>query len=177
MRKVVFACVASLCAGSAWAGLPQFTGSCPGDIKVTSDQHGVHINGKKAEIKRYSDEAYDAKVKGLVISITAQAGAEPTLMYTGKHGANGICQVLSTGAKSAAAAVPGAVAVKDMARVCAGEASAKFKQRPANITTQPAIEDQGMYSVFGQFPPGGAEPTVFICTFSSDGKLVGVDKE
>jgi hypothetical protein len=71
----------------------------------------------------------------------------------------------------------GGIAVADMARYCAGEASAKFNQRPQNISTQPAIEDQGMYSVFGQFPPSGANPTVFICTFSADGKLVGVDKQ
>jgi hypothetical protein len=64
-----------------------------------------------------------------------------------------------------------------MARYCAGEASAKFRERPANISTQPAIEDHGMYSVFGQYPPSGADPTVFICTFSGDGKFVAVDKE
>lgn len=69
------------------------------------------------------------------------------------------------------------VAVKNMARYCAGEASEKFHVRPANISTQPAVKDQGMYSVFGQFPPSGADPTVFICTFSADGKFVGVDKQ
>ena len=69
------------------------------------------------------------------------------------------------------------VAVKDMPRYCAGEASAKFGQRPQNISTQPAIKDKGMYSVFGQFPPSGANPTVFICTFTAEGKLVGVDKQ
>lgn len=71
----------------------------------------------------------------------------------------------------------GGVAVGDMARHCAGEASAKFHQRPQNISTQPAIKDQGMYSVFGQFPPSGADPTIFICTYSAEGKLVGVDKQ
>jgi hypothetical protein len=69
------------------------------------------------------------------------------------------------------------VAVKDMARYCAGEASAKFSQKPGNISTQPAIKDQGMYSVFGQYPPSGADPKIFICTFSADGEFVGVDKQ
>jgi hypothetical protein len=63
-----------------------------------------------------------------------------------------------------------------MARYCAGEASAKFQQRPTNISTRPAVKDQGMYSVFGQFPASGADPTKFICTFSAEGKLVGVDQ-
>lgn len=75
------------------------------------------------------------------------------------------------------AASDGGIAVSDMARYCAGEASAAFQQRPTNISTTPAIEDQGMYSVFGQYPPSGADPTVFICTFSGDGKFVSVDKQ
>jgi hypothetical protein len=69
----------------------------------------------------------------------------------------------------------GNVAVKDMPRYCAGEASAKFNQKPNRITTQNAVEDQGMYSVWGQYEMD-PNPQVFICTFSSDGKLVGVDK-
>lgn len=69
------------------------------------------------------------------------------------------------------------VAVADMPRYCAGEASAKFNQRPRDISTQKPIKEQGMYSVFGQFPPSGADPTIFICTFSAEGKLVGVDKQ
>jgi hypothetical protein len=83
----------------------------------------------------------------------------------------------STAVAAAPASSTEKVEVEAMARYCAGEASAKFQQRPTNISTQPAIEDQGMYSVFGQYPPSGADPTIFICTFSSDGKLVGVDKQ
>ncbi len=70
-----------------------------------------------------------------------------------------------------------AVSVKDMPRYCTGEASSKFSQRPTNISTQKAFKDQGMYTVYGQYPPSGADPTVFICTFTADGKLVGVDKQ
>jgi hypothetical protein len=83
----------------------------------------------------------------------------------------------NAGVAGASAPSTNKVAVGDMARYCAGEASAKFQQKPMNISTQPAIQDQGMYSVFGQYPPSGADPTVFICTFSSDGNLVGVDKQ
>ena len=61
-----------------------------------------------------------------------------------------------------------AIAVKDMPRYCAGEASAKFNRRPADISTQKAFKDQGMYTVYGQYPPSGADPTVFICTFSAE---------
>jgi hypothetical protein len=62
-----------------------------------------------------------------------------------------------------------------MARYCAGEASAKFNQKPNRITTQEAVKDKGMYSVWGQYE-AEPSPQVFVCTFSAEGKLVGVDK-
>jgi hypothetical protein len=68
----------------------------------------------------------------------------------------------------------GGIAVQDMSKYCAGEASAKFHQRPNRITTQHAIKDQGMYSVWGQYE-AEPNPQLFICTFSAEGKLVGVD--
>ena len=68
----------------------------------------------------------------------------------------------------------GGIAVKDMPKYCAGEASAKFNQRPNRITTQFAVEDHGMYSVWGQYE-AEPNPQLFICTFSAEGKLVGVD--
>ncbi len=77
---------------------------------------------------------------------------------------------------AAPAASSGGVAVKDMPKYCAGEASAKFNQKPTRITTNFAVEDQGMYSVFGQYE-AEPNPQVFICTFSAEGKLVGVDKQ
>ena len=52
--------------------------------------------------------------------------------------------------------------VDAMTRYCAGEASAKFQQRPLNISRQPTMKDQGRHSVFGQYPPWSADPTVFI---------------
>lgn len=79
----------------------------------------------------------------------------------------------------AAAAAPAQsgdkVAVKDMGKYCAGEASAKFNQKPNRITTQNAVKDHGMYSVWGQYEHD-PNPQLFICTFSAEGKLVGVDK-
>ena len=67
------------------------------------------------------------------------------------------------------------IAVDDMPKYCAGEASAKFGQSPRDITTQKAAKDHGMYSVWGQYP-AEPSPQVFICTFSAEGRFVGVDK-
>jgi hypothetical protein len=67
------------------------------------------------------------------------------------------------------------VAVPDMPRYCAGEASARFHVSPRDITTQTASKDHGMYSVWGQYP-ASPSPQVFICTFNADGRFVGVDR-
>ena len=165
----------------ASAGLPLLNATCPGGIEVHADEGGpVYINGKEARLKKLSASYYEAKGSGVTISISINPDGSQTVSYTGKHGANGICQVSGVDPVNAAGtSEPSSekVAVKDMARYCAGEASAKFHQHPRNISTQPAFKDQGMYSVFGQFPPSGADPTIFICTFTADGIFVGIDKQ
>jgi hypothetical protein len=68
----------------------------------------------------------------------------------------------------------GAVAVADMSRYCAGEASAKFKISPRDITTQNAKQTQGMYEVWGQYP-AEPSPQVFICSFNAERQFLSVD--
>ena len=66
----------------------------------------------------------------------------------------------------------GAIAVGDMSRYCAGEASAKFKVSPRDITTQNAKQTQGMYEVWGQY---GTSAQVFICSFNAERQFLSVD--
>ncbi len=66
----------------------------------------------------------------------------------------------------------GAIAVSDMSRYCAGEASAKFKVSPRDITTQNAKQTQGMYEVWGQY---GTNAQVFICSFNAERQFLSVD--
>lgn len=66
----------------------------------------------------------------------------------------------------------GAIAVGDMARYCAGEASARFHVSPREITTQNAKQTQGMYEVWGQY---GSEAQVFICSFNAERRFLSVD--
>ena len=66
----------------------------------------------------------------------------------------------------------GAVAVADMSRYCAGEASAKFKVSPRDITTQNVSQTKGMYEVWGQY---GANAQVFICSFNAERQFLSVD--
>lgn len=80
----------------ASAAIPGFNATCPNKIEVHADKGGyVYINGKQAELKKYNNNAYDAKVKGgnVTISITINPDETVSLSYTGPGRANGICQV------------------------------------------------------------------------------------
>ncbi len=66
----------------------------------------------------------------------------------------------------------GGIAVADMARYCAGEASAKFGVNPRDIKTEAAKQTQGMYEVWGQY---GANAQVFICSFNAERQFLSVD--
>jgi hypothetical protein len=69
----------------------------------------------------------------------------------------------------------GAIAVADMGRYCAGEAAAKFKVSPRDITTQNATQTKGMWEVWGQYA-AQPSPQVFICSFNAERQFLSVDK-
>lgn len=75
------------------ASPPKFTASCPTGITVKSNGQGrVRINGTKAVVKTFNANAWEARLNGVSIDITREGG-EIMATYTGKGGANGICQV------------------------------------------------------------------------------------
>lgn len=101
----VLAATAALAATPASAAFPVFAAKCPGGITTDSSPKGVvYINGKKAAVKKFNDNAYEARSAGLTISITVDGDGPPIISYTGKHRANGICEVVSHAGGSAAGA-------------------------------------------------------------------------
>ncbi|MFM5271059.1 hypothetical protein ACEUAK_12180 [Aeromonas veronii] len=93
-------------AGSALAALPNFSATCPTDIRVKSQGGNVFINGKKATLKTLAPAAYSATNGKVVIGITFDLPAsEPTLDYVIKHDrrAHGFCTVHAWSAGKAAA--------------------------------------------------------------------------
>ena len=97
----------------ALANPPKFTASCPTGITVKSNGSGkVKINGTKATVKTFSNKAWEASANGVSIDFGLD-GSELSVTYTGKGGANGICQVTSGGA-SGASAPAGSNAAGDM---------------------------------------------------------------
>jgi hypothetical protein len=70
--------------------------SCPGNIDVHADQGGpVYINGKEGQLKRFNKNYFEAKdaTSGVVISLSINPDGTPSVSYTGKGRANGVCQV------------------------------------------------------------------------------------
>ena len=80
--------------------------------------------------------------------------------------------VAEDGAASSSSSAGAGIAVADMSRHCAGEASAKFGVNPRDITTQNVSQTKGMYEVWGQY---GANAQVFICAFNAERQFLSVD--
>jgi len=103
MKPFTLAAAATLLAMLATPALanpPKFTASCPTGIEVKSNGKGkVRINGTKATVKTFSSTAWEARANGVSIDFGVD-GSELTVTYTGKGGANGICQVTSSAAPS-----------------------------------------------------------------------------
>ncbi len=78
---------------TASGGIPFFNATCPGNIEIHSDQGGpVYFNGQQGNIKKVNNNYYEASGAGITLSIATNPDGSMNLSYTGRHGANGICQ-------------------------------------------------------------------------------------
>ncbi|MBO3276057.1 hypothetical protein [Pseudomonas schmalbachii] len=73
-------------------GIPMLNYDCPGNIAVHAEGESVHINGKEARTRKVNDKYFEAKGEGVTISISINEDETVSVSYTGKGGANGICQ-------------------------------------------------------------------------------------
>ncbi|OWQ33397.1 hypothetical protein [Pseudomonas sp. DrBHI1] len=82
--------------GAAQAGIPLVNATCPGNIEVHADKGGpIYINGKEAKLKKFNDNYFEAKGGDVTISLSINPDGSPSVSYTGKKRANGVCQVKS----------------------------------------------------------------------------------
>ena len=51
----------------------------------------MQINDRQAVLSKFSEQYYEAKGQGVTLSISIAADGSPTVTYTGKQGANGVC--------------------------------------------------------------------------------------
>ncbi len=81
-------------ATQANASIPLVNATCPGKIEVHADEGGpVYINGKEGTLKKFNDNYFEIKGGGVTISLSINPDGSPSVSYTGKGGANGICTV------------------------------------------------------------------------------------
>ena len=93
MNKPLATASLLLLAGTAHAGLPTLNYTCPGNIELHTDEGGpAYINGNEAKLKKIDDSTFDVIGGGITVSIGVNPDGSASVMYTGKHGANGICQ-------------------------------------------------------------------------------------
>ena len=80
--------------GSAQGGIPLLNATCPGGYEVHADKGGpIYIGGKETKLKKFNNSAFEATGSDITLSLTINPDGSPSLMYTGKHGANGVCTV------------------------------------------------------------------------------------
>ncbi|WJD60038.1 hypothetical protein [Pseudomonas kurunegalensis] len=83
---------------AAQAGIPLVNATCPGNIEVHADKGGpIYINGKEGKLKKFNENYFEAKGSGVTISLSINPDGSPSVSYTGKNRANGICQVKGEG--------------------------------------------------------------------------------
>ena len=76
------------------ASIKTLNATCPGDVEFHADEGGpAYVNGNEADVAVSNENYYEAKGGGVTISVSSEAGANPSVSYSGPGGANGICQV------------------------------------------------------------------------------------
>lgn len=80
-------------AGGGNTGLPFFNATCPGNIDIHSDESNVYFSGKQGRVRKVNPNYFEADGAGIGLSIALEPNGPPTVSYTGKHGASGVCQV------------------------------------------------------------------------------------
>ncbi|MES2870741.1 MAG: hypothetical protein V4749_14355 [Pseudomonadota bacterium] len=94
MKRSLLGALVVLTAGTANAGIPLVNVTCPGNIEVHADEGGpIYINGKEAKLKKFSETYFEAKGSNVTISLMVNPDGSPSVSYTGKGKANGVCQV------------------------------------------------------------------------------------
>jgi len=94
MKRLLLGAVLFSTVGLANAGIPLVNATCPGGIEVHADEGGpVYINGKEAKLKKFNDNYFEAKGSGVTVSLTINPDETLGVSYTGKGGANGVCEL------------------------------------------------------------------------------------
>lgn len=94
MKKLLLLTAISVLPGLSYAAIPLVNATCPGNIEVHADEGGpIYINGKEGKLKKFNDNYFEAKGAGVTISLSINPDGSPSVSYTGKNRANGVCEL------------------------------------------------------------------------------------
>lgn len=94
MNVQMIAMALVMVSGAAQAGIPLVNATCPGKIAVHADEGGpIYINGKEGKLKKFNDNYFEAKASGITVSLSINPDGSPSVSYTGRNRANGVCEV------------------------------------------------------------------------------------
>lgn len=94
MNVQMIAMALVMVSGAAQAGIPLVNATCPGKIEVHADEGGpIYINGKEGKLKKFNDNYFEAKASGITVSLSINPDGSPSVSYTGRNRANGMCEV------------------------------------------------------------------------------------
>jgi hypothetical protein len=80
---------------------PVFAAECAGGVNAggfnidTDGQGGLYIDGKKTKLKTIAEDMWEGGANGIVIDVSSSESEGLMVSYTGKHGANGMCVIVS----------------------------------------------------------------------------------
>lgn len=170
MNKFLLGAATLLFATAASADVPQLNYDCPTNIAVHADQGGpVFINGKEAKLKKFNDNAYEAKGSGVAISLTRNPDESWDVSYTGKGGANGFCKPATSGAPSASSA-NGTSATSKAEKACLAEVAKKTGVAVSKLSVTDVMTAEAGIGVTINVPGADAP---WSCLSNASGKVQG----
>ncbi|MEN5036719.1 hypothetical protein [Pseudomonas sp. TWI929] len=94
MKRLLYGAFLAFIGGLAFADIPPLNATCPGNIEVRANEGGpVFINGKEAKLSEVTESHFKAKGGGVIVSVSIEPDGYLSVSYTGKGGANGVCEV------------------------------------------------------------------------------------
>ncbi len=173
MKTLILTSCVFLIAGAAQAAIPTMNYSCPTGIELHVDQGGyAFLNGKKAQLKNFSENYFEVKANGVAVSVMTNPDGTRNVSYTGKKGANGICSEADVAKTMAKPQTKSTTTLpKNMTSYCKGEAAGQFNTKPMYIETGKAFATSTGYAIKGTGDLGNQGKKAFQCNFDQNGKL------
>lgn len=160
-------------AAPAEARVPAFTAACPGRVDIQADAGGrVTINGQPARVRPLSDRAYEARLGGVIVSVTVGPAGRINVTYSTRGLGDTACRVRPPRMEPPRIDHDSAV-LGEMAAICRDRAAAEFRVRRSEIVTNLPYRDGRRFVVPGRVRDR-RHPIAFACTFDAAGRLLSL---